>query len=101
MEQQQQPLQLQFLQLSTEISQPFIIPNISPISSPKLLAKSSIEENKIGKLPKMGSNVLSPLVVIAEEVEEQNQNQNQGQEELIIDDGELISTRKLSILDLN
>ncbi|KGU01271.1 hypothetical protein MEQ_05818 [Candida albicans P87] len=97
----------QFLQLSTESSEPFIIPNVSPISSPKLLAKSTTDEqeeerNISGKLPKMGMmmNILKPLVVISEK-EEEEQEEEEDAEKLIEDDAELISTRKLSILDLN
>lgn len=98
----------QFLQLSTESSEPFIIPNVSPISSPKLLAKSTTDEqeeerNISGKLPKMGMmmNILKPLVVISEKEEEEQEEEEEDAEKLIEDDAELISTRKLSILDLN
>ncbi|KGQ81811.1 hypothetical protein MG7_05837 [Candida albicans P34048] len=98
----------QFLQLSTESSEPFIIPNVSPVSSPKLLAKSTTDEqeeerNISGKLPKMGMmmNILKPLVVISEKEEEEQEEEEEDAEKLIEDDAELISTRKLSILDLN
>ena len=98
----------QFLQLSTESSEPFIIPNVSPVSSPKLLAKSTTDEqeeerNISGKLPKMGMmmNILKPLVVISEKEEEEQDEEEEDAEKLIEDDAELISTRKLSILDLN
>ena len=98
----------QFLQLSTESSEPFKIPNVSPVSSPKLLAKSTTDEqeeerNISGKLPKMGMmmNILKPLVVISEKEEEEQEEEEEDAEKLIEDDAELISTRKLSILDLN
>ncbi|EMG48770.1 hypothetical protein SBY92_004042 [Candida maltosa Xu316] len=74
-----------FLQLSTEVSEPFIIPNVSPVSSPRLNAKSATIN---GRLPNMGGNNLSPLVVIEEEHDEEL-------------DSTLLSTRQLSIIDLN
>ena len=45
-------------------------------------------------------NILKPLVVISEK-EEEEQEEEEDAEKLIEDDAELISTRKLSILDLN
>lgn len=73
-----------FLELSTEISEPFIIPNVSPVTSPRLASRSAHASNK---MPTMGTNSLTPLVAI----EEHNEDV----------DSTLISTRKLSVLDLN
>ena len=60
------------------------------------------KEILIGKLPKMGMmmNILKPLVVISEK-KKKNKKKKKTAEKLIEDDAELISTRKLSILDLN
>ena len=73
-----------FLELSTEISEPFIIPNVSPVTSPKLASRSA---RATAKMPSMGTDNLTPLVAIEEHDEEI--------------DSTLISTRKLSVLDLN
>ena len=72
------------LELSTEISEPFIIPNVSPVTSPKLASRSA---RATAKMPSMGTDNLTPLVAIEEHDEEI--------------DSTLISTRKLSVLDLN
>ncbi|RCK58755.1 hypothetical protein Cantr_07687 [Candida viswanathii] len=73
-----------FLELSTEVSEPFIIPNVSPVSSPRLASKSARASSK---MPTMGTDKVNPLVVIEEQHEDV--------------DPTLISTRKLSVLDLN
>ncbi|KAI3405904.1 hypothetical protein KGF56_001123 [Candida oxycetoniae] len=79
---------LNFLQLSTEVSEPFIIPNVSPVSSPKLMAKKwqySISE-ALSNNRTNDSSRMSPLVV---GVEEKNEEE------------ELIPARKFSTIDLN
>ncbi|KAI5954521.1 hypothetical protein KGF54_002296 [Candida jiufengensis] len=73
---------MNFLTLSSETSEPFIIPNVSPVSSPKLNAKL----NDSTKQPIMGTQKLTPLVTIEDDNEE---------------DSKLISTRKLSDFELN
>ncbi|CAI5755543.1 unnamed protein product [Candida verbasci] len=86
--------QQQFLTLSSEVSEPFIIPNISPVSSPKLQAKKLTGVfTTNNKKPEMGDvEKVTPLKVI-EEDEPYLNNEN--------DDATLISTRNLSIIDLN
>lgn len=73
---------MNFLTLSTQVSQPFVIPNVSPISSPKLDALS---------LPSTSSNIAGftfhPLIPHDNSVE--------------LSDESLLNDRKVSIIELN
>ncbi|KAK6459075.1 uncharacterized protein RJT20DRAFT_124222 [Scheffersomyces xylosifermentans] len=71
-----------FLTLSTEVSEPFVIPNVSPVSSPKMQAISpTIEALPASALPE----AVSPLVVVDEPQ----------------DDATLLSEGSMSIVELN
>lgn len=68
-----------FLTLSTEVSEPFVIPNVSPVSSPKVEAVSATY------LP----GAVSPLLIVEEAKKENDE------------DATLISTRSMSTIELN
>ncbi|RLV95519.1 hypothetical protein JA1_000965 [Spathaspora sp. JA1] len=70
----------QFLVLSTEVSEPFIIPNVSPVSSPNLRAHRSSYSKPI-----MGTNKLTPVPAFEDEEY----------------DGELVAARDLPSINLN
>ncbi|KAK6205086.1 uncharacterized protein RJT21DRAFT_117561, partial [Scheffersomyces amazonensis] len=77
-----------FLTLSSEVSEPFIIPNVSPISSPKLLAIPSNTSEASAKpiYRRLSNTMVEPL--------------NMTEERDFSDDATLVSERSMSILDL-
>ncbi|EGW34167.1 uncharacterized protein SPAPADRAFT_59599 [Spathaspora passalidarum NRRL Y-27907] len=70
----------QFLTLSTEVSEPFIIENVSPVSSPNLKAHKS----KWAK-PTMGTDKLTPVAAFEDDQY----------------DDELIAAKDLPTINLN
>ncbi|KAI5962204.1 uncharacterized protein KGF55_003280 [Candida pseudojiufengensis] len=81
---------MNFLILSSDVNEPFIIPNVSPVSSPKLIASKEIDNTSsiITKPIISNTTSLTPLVHI-EDDDENEENNN------------LISMRKLSDFELN
>ncbi|CAK9437275.1 uncharacterized protein LODBEIA_P16530 [Lodderomyces beijingensis] len=73
-----------FLALSTEVSEPFIIPNVSPISSPKLEGKSRADS-------------ISGTVASDQRSQPLVAHGNGG----VVDGDELLSSRKSSAIDLS
>ncbi|WLF79001.1 hypothetical protein PVL30_002750 [Lodderomyces elongisporus] len=87
-----------FLSLTSEASEPFVIPNVSPVSSPKLTAKSSRQSSISETLASLrgransgGTSLLKPLAAIDDH-----------DSQVAVNDGEeLLPVRKLSAIDLN